>query len=353
MRNGGAQAPRFSGGVSAAAAISPLCFLPYRTAPTRRRSFGFAESVLSPGEFGSFLPVPDAWTLFGGFMRVRRPRDRASDVNGEVVRNGHAVACSELIGDVARDITQQHWPLHEARQEVEELASANRRKDEFLAIVAHELRSPLASIRYAVRILGKRKSEVSAQQRMQAVIERQLARMGQLVEDLLDVSRITNGRLHLQRERVDLRVIVAHAIETLEPDINERGHRLQTELPEAPLWLQADPGRLEQVFVNLLANASRYTDPGGELKVWVHAREGEAIVRVRDSGIGIAAATLPHIFDLFKQGSETGPRSKAGLGVGLAVVRNLVELHGGSVTAGSAGLGQGSEFAVRLRTEMP
>jgi signal transduction histidine kinase len=272
-------------------------------------------------------------------------------VNRDVVSNGHAETYSGLIDDEVRDLTQQPWPLSRARQEVEELASANRRKDEFLAIVAHELRNPLASIRYAVRVLCKQNGEASAQKRMQAMVERQIARMSRLAEDLLDVARITHGRLHLHRERVDLRVIVGHAIETLEPDITERRHRLATELPDAPLWLQADPGRLEQVFVNLLANASRYTDAGGELKVWVHAREGEAVVRVRDSGIGIAPETLPHIFDLFKQGSETGPRSKAGLGVGLAVVRNLIELHGGSVTAGSAGLGQGSEFTVRLRTE--
>jgi signal transduction histidine kinase len=186
---------------------------------------------------------------------------------------------------------------------------------------------------------------------MQALIERQLARMTGLVDELLDVSRITSGRLHLQRERIDLRAIVSNAIETLESDLNARKHRLATEVPDAPVWLQADPGRLEQVFVNLLGNASRYTDAGGELKVWVHARQGQAIVRVRDSGIGIAPEALPHIFDLFNQGSEGDPHSKAGLGVGLAVVRHLIELHGGSVTAASAGVRQGSEFTVRLPTE--
>jgi signal transduction histidine kinase len=159
--------------------------------------------------------------------------------------------------------------------------------------------------------------------------------------------------LHLQRERIDLRVVVSNAIETLESAINERHHRLSTVLPDAPLWLHADPWRLEQVFVNLLANALRYTDASGELAVWVHTLDGQAIVRVRDSGIGIAADSLPHIFDLFRQADEAAARSKAGLGIGLALVRNLVELHGGSVTAASAGLKQGSEFTVRLPTASP
>jgi two-component system CheB/CheR fusion protein len=186
---------------------------------------------------------------------------------------------------------------------------------------------------------------------MHALIERQLGRMTHLVDELLDVSRITSGQLHLQRQRLDLRDVVSHSIETLEWHLLERNQRLATELPDAPVWLQADPARLEQVFVNLLANASRYTDAGGQLAVWVHTRDGEAIIRVRDSGIGIASEALPHIFDLFKQGDAADPRSKAGLGVGLAVVRNLVELHGGTVTAASAGVGQGSEFTVRLPTE--
>jgi signal transduction histidine kinase len=245
------------------------------------------------------------------------------------------------------DSTPQSWPL-QARLRVEELAAANRRKDEFLAMLSHELRSPLASIHYAVLLLDRELGEALAQHRMQAVIERQLRRMTHLIDELLDVSRITSGRMHLQRERLDLRDVVNRSIETLEPDITERNHRLSTELPVAPVWLEGDPCRLEQVFVNLLANASRYTNAGGQLTVWVHTKDGQAVVCVRDSGIGIAPDALPHIFDIFKQAHEGDPRSKAGLGVGLAVVRNLVELHGGSVTAASAGSQQGSEFTVRL-----
>jgi signal transduction histidine kinase len=290
-------------------------------------------------EEGTLLVDPETHKV----IEVRRGVEQkvGPPVQDEEVRNGH-----DIVGTIAR----QNEPLRRARLQVEALAFANRRKDEFLAMLSHELRSPLASIHYAMRLLRSKMGEAATQQRMQALIERQLQRMTHLVEDLLDVSRITSGDLHLQRERLDLRDVVSHAIETLEWDFLERNHRLATELPDAPVWLQADPIRLEQVFVNLLANASRYTDAGGQLTAWVHTKDGEAIVRIRDSGIGIAPEALPHIFDLFKQGNAADPHSKPGLGVGLAVVRSLVELHGGSVTVASAGVGQGSEFTVRLPT---
>jgi len=228
------------------------------------------------------------------------------------------------------------------------LAVANRRKDEFLATLSHELRSPLASIQNAVRLLTTQAGEASTRQGAQALIERQVQRMTRLVDDLLEVSWISHGRLRLRRERIDLRVVVNNAIETLQPDIKERNHRLSAALPDFPVWLQGDPWRLEQVFVNLLANASKYTDAGGELAVWMHTREGQAVVRIRDSGIGIAPDALPRIFDLFRQTDEADGRSRSGLGIGLALVRNLVESHGGRVVAASAGLRKGSEFTVRL-----
>jgi signal transduction histidine kinase len=272
----------------------------------------------------------------------------AGNPTREVVRNGPPFERARLILNVVRDITRRTWPLRYAQLQMEQLASANLRKDEFLAMLSHELRSPLASIQFGVRVLGRTVGDASTQQRTHALIERQLRRMTHLVDELLDVSRITSGRLHLKTERLDLRDVVNHAIETLEPDIAERNHRLSTELPDMPVWLDGDPCRLEQVFVNLLANAARYTDAGGELSVWIHTKDRQAVVRVRDSGIGIAPDALPHIFELFRQAHEADPRSRAGLGVGLAVVRKLIELHGGSVTAGSAGTGRGSEFTVRL-----
>ena len=266
---------------------------------------------------------------------------------GSATSPGHA----EILDSIVRDITPHTRALRQARTRVKELATANHRKDEFLATLSHELRSPLASIQNAIHLLSSQTGETSARQGAQALIERQVRRMTQLIDDLLDVSRISHGRLRLQRERIDLRVVLSNAIETLASDIKERHHQLAIALPDAPVWLQADPWRLEQVFVNLLANASRYTDAGGKLAAWMHTRDSQAVVCIRDSGIGIAPDTLSHIFDLFRQADEAAPRSKAGLGIGLAVVRNLVELHGGSVTAASAGIRQGSEFTVRLPTQ--
>jgi signal transduction histidine kinase len=257
----------------------------------------------------------------------------------ERVWNGHNAVCT---------ITEENDLVLQSR--LEALTCANRRKDEFLAMLSHELSSPLAAIHHAVRIMESEGGVASTQHRMQALVKRQLIRMAALVEELRDVSRIASGHLHLQRERVDLRDIVGRAIETLEWELKDRAHRLSVELPGAPVWLRADPRRLEQVFVNLLANASRYTDAGGQLALRVQVMENEAIILVRDSGIGIAPESLPHIFELFKQGNAAEARSGSGLGVGLAVVRNLVELHRGSVIAASAGIGQGSEFTVRLPT---
>lgn len=237
-----------------------------------------------------------------------------------------------------------------ARLRVEAI-NANRRKDEFLATLSHELRTPLASIGYAVRVLDALKSETPDRQKMQALIQRQLQRITRLADDLLDVARIANGQLRLQTSRVDLSCVVRNAIETLQHDITARGHLFTVLTPDSPVWVQADPARLEQVFVNLIANAIKYTNPGGELSVSVHRAESTAVIRVRDSGIGIAAHALEGIFDLFKQVNAADPRSRSGLGVGLGVVRKLVALHDGTVTAVSRGLGEGSEFIVRLPLE--
>jgi signal transduction histidine kinase len=248
-------------------------------------------------------------------------------------------------------LPRERQALLGVRLQVEDLASANRRKDEFLAMLGHELRSPLAAIHNGIQLLSHPAQDTPVPQKLTQMIERQVRRMTRLIDDLLDVSRIAQGLMQLRCERMDLRDVVSNAIQTLEADIKQRNHRLTAELPAVPVWLQADPGRLEQVFVNLLANASKYTDNGGELTVGMHVRDGHAIVYVRDSGIGIAPGALPQLFGLFRQADQADPRSQSGLGVGLALVRNLVELHGGSVTGTSAGLGQGSEFTVCLPSE--
>lgn len=234
-----------------------------------------------------------------------------------------------------------------ARLHMQELVSINRRKDEVLATVCHELRSPLASIGHAMRLLGS-SAQAPVKDEMQALIMRQVQRMSSLVDDLLDVTRIANGQLQLQRERIDLRVVVNNAIQTVAPDIQARHHQLTVTSGDAPVWLMADPLRLEQVFVNLLANATKYTQPGGQLALSVDVSGSQAVVRVRDSGIGIAPQLLPHVFDLFRQADEADTQSTSGLGIGLAIVRSLVQLHGGKVAAASRGSGRGSEFTVHL-----
>ena len=228
-----------------------------------------------------------------------------------------------------------------------ELVLAGRRKDEFLALLSHELRSPLASIQYAVSALTRPADEASAQ-RSRALIERQVRQMRNLIDDLLDISRIARGRLRLNVERVDLRTVLSNAVETLQRDVDEKHHRLTVAMPDVPVWLQADVCSLERVFVNLLSNAFRYTADGGEVWLSAEALHGEAVVRIRDSGIGIARDALAHVFELFNQADQAEARSRAGMGIGLAVVSTLIAAHGGSVAVASDGRGRGSEFTVRI-----
>ena len=230
----------------------------------------------------------------------------------------------------------------------QELGMESGRNDEFMTVFSHELRNSLGAIGSAARILRMDMSADLSAVKARMLIERQVGHMTRLVEDLLDVSRVRNGQLPLQCQRIDLRVLAAHAVETVEFTMQQRHHRMITSFPEAPVWLQADPTRIEQVFVNLLLNAAKYTDAGGNVDLFVEQEEVEAIVRIRDSGIGIASDVLPHVFDLFVQADPSSRRADAGLGIGLALVRSLVECHGGRVTAASAGLRRGSEFTVRL-----
>ncbi|HXG08276.1 MAG TPA: MASE1 domain-containing protein [Gemmataceae bacterium] len=225
---------------------------------------------------------------------------------------------------------------------------ADRRKDEFLAMLAHELRNPLAPIRTAVQILGLTGTDTAAAARAREIIERQVRHMTRLVDDLLDVSRITRGQIKLQKEPTDLGAVTARAVETCRALIDARGHELTVELPTEPVWLEADPARLEQVICNLLTNAARYTEPHGRISVVVRQEGPEAELRVRDTGIGIRPEMLLRVFDLFAQADRSPDQAPEGLGIGLTLVRRLVELHGGRVTAASAGPGQGSEFVVRL-----
>ena len=242
---------------------------------------------------------------------------------------------------VARDITQ--------RRVIEQaLRDADRRKDEFLATLAHELRNPLAPIRNSLHILRVTAISDPAVDRVRDIMERQVAHMVRLVDDLLEISRITRGKIELRKERVELAAVIGSAVETSKPLMDAAGQELIISFPPEPLTLDADPVRLAQVFSNLLNNASKYSDSGS--KIWLTARrEGKsAVVSVRDAGIGIPPDMLPRIFEMFAQGQDSLPRAQGGLGIGLTLVRSLVQLHGGTVDALSAGSGKGSEFIVRL-----
>ncbi len=235
----------------------------------------------------------------------------------------------------------------ERRKLEEQLREADHRKDEFLALLAHELRNPLAPIRYATGLLKPGvPDEISAA--AHDVIERQVAHMARLVDDLLDVSRITRNTLELRVERIDLREIVSSAVDTVRPLFEAVNHKLQVKLPAEPAHVMGDSTRLLQIVGNLLNNAAKYTEPGGCIEVQVLREAGDFIMHVRDTGIGIAPELLPKLFDLFVQGDRTQTRASGGLGVGLSLAKRLVELHEGSIEAHSDGLGAGSVFTVRL-----
>ena len=227
------------------------------------------------------------------------------------------------------------------------LRESDRRKDEFLAMLSHELRNPLAPILNAVELLQLQPGESGLRQQAIIIIQRQLGQLVHLVDDLLEVSRISTGRIHLQRKQLDMRAIVEYGVETVRLLIEQRRHELAVRLPPSPIWIDGDLTRLEQVVVNLLNNAAKYTDEGGKIGLSLQQEGNEAVLHVRDSGVGIAPELMPHIFDLFTQAERSLARSQGGLGIGLSLVKRIVEMHGGKVMASSA-VGQGSEFVVRL-----
>jgi PAS domain S-box-containing protein len=249
---------------------------------------------------------------------------------------------------VARDVSDRKLAEQRLRQSEEALRLADRRKDEFLALLAHELRNPLAPIRYA--LAANKKPGRTPEQRKQTdeIIERQVTHMSRLLDDLLDVSRITRGALELRRTPTELTSIIGAAIETVRPVLEAKQHNLTLELPPHPVQLEADAMRLAQVFSNLLINASKYTDPGGRILLRGVQERGTVVVSVSDNGIGISAELLPRVFNMFFQSNEAQGRAEGGLGVGLSLVKGLVTLHGGSVEARSEGPGKGCEFIVRL-----
>jgi PAS domain S-box-containing protein len=290
-----------------------------------------AERVLQSGTVVSLANH----TLILGKHGTETPiADSAAPIRGEA---------GNILGVVLvfRDVTER-------KRAEEALQAADRHKDEFLAMLAHELRNPLAPVRNAVALL--RLGGTSAADRCWAaeVIERQVRHLSRLVDDLLDVSRIRRGKIRLQKQPVALAEVVAQAVETSRPLIEAHRHHLDVQLPPGPVLLEADPTRLAQVLSNLINNAAKYTPDGGRIRLAAAVEGGAAVVRVADTGIGIPAEMLPKVFDLFTQVDHSLDRAQGGLGLGLALVQKLVELHGGSVEAHSDGPDKGSEFVVRL-----
>jgi PAS domain S-box-containing protein len=246
-----------------------------------------------------------------------------------------------MVGGMAIDITDR------LRAE-EALKEADRRKDEFLAILAHELRNPLAPIQNALSVLGHPHADADSVRDATRIAQRQVQHLTRLVDDLLDVSRIMRGIIELRLESIELATVISRAVETARPTIASGQHELTVSLPTTPVMLRGDPIRLAQVISNLLNNAAKYTPPEGKIGVSAWPEQGEVLIRVEDSGMGIAPDMVSRIFDMFVQGDNSASRAHGGLGIGLALVRRLVEMHGGAVSVQSGGPGMGSEFIVRL-----
>jgi len=277
---------------------------------------------------------------FGASSPELMPRDLVT-LQELVSRAAIALDNARLYSSLQREIVR-------SRQAEEGLQDANRRKDEFLAMLSHELRNPLAPIRNAVEVIRRLAPPDPKLTMARDVVDRQVSLLARLVEELLDVSRISQGKIALKKEPVDLGRIIAHSVETARPLIDARGQTLSVAVPAAPVWLSADFARLSQVVANLLNNASKYTGEGGRIELAASAGEGEATITVRDNGAGIEPQLLPKVFDLFVQGDRALDRGQGGLGIGLTLVKRLVELHQGRVDVASEGPGKGSTFSVTL-----
>lgn len=281
-----------------------------------------------------------------------------------LVARGHTIGVLTLASDLARrsvlpdislikDICSRAAIALDNARLYREIQDGNRRKDEFLAMLGHELRNPLAAMSNALECLEYLRDDPTSCQAANDVLSRQLSHMSRLVDDLLDVSRITCGKVVLRKDVVELSAAAAGAIAAVRPALEGRGHSLSVLLPKEPVYLYADPTRFEQILVNLLHNAVKYTDPGGRIQLRGEVEFGQLAIHVQDNGVGMSPELVAQVFDLFVQGNRSLDRSQGGLGIGLTLVRSLVELHGGRVSAASAGPRQGSVFTVHLPVHVP
>jgi PAS domain S-box-containing protein len=308
---------------------------------------GHTIRELAPGHEGQWFQIYDRVARTGEatrFVEEARSMKRWFDVYA--TRLGGPG--SDLVAVLFSDITQRLLAEQDLRRLNDELAQANRRKTEFLATLAHELRNPLAPLSNGLHLMRMGASKPELLEKTRQMMERQIQHMVHLVDDLLDVARISTGKVELRRQRIDLKDVVATAVETSASLIESAHHKLHVELPSQPLPMDADPTRIAQVVSNLLNNAAKYTPEAGRitLKVWVEGRE--ALLSVTDTGVGIEAEAISKVFEMFAQVPSSATKPQGGLGIGLSLVQSLVALHGGSVSASSPGVGKGSTFTVRL-----
>jgi signal transduction histidine kinase len=273
------------------------------------------------------------------------PETLERTIRHAIERHRDRRALRQLNEELEQRVSERTRELEKANQS---LRDADHKKDEFLAILAHELRNPLAPIANCLELMKAAADDAELIRQSRATIERQFTQMVRLIDDLLDISRVGRGKLELRLEQVDLQTVIEQALETARPLAQKQRHQLNVDLPAEPILLKADPIRLSQVFSNLLNNACKFMQPGG--KIWLSAKSQgkDVVVSIRDSGVGIPADKLASIFEMFSQVENVQDRAHGGLGIGLTLVRQLTEMHHGSVEAASAGLGQGSEFSVRL-----
>lgn len=329
--------------------------------PGAERLFGYQSSEILGQHFSRFFSPEDIRSGQPEHeLKTASDEGRIDSVRWQIRKDGSGFWCRATLtplqdehkqlrsfARVMHDLTDSR--AQEAqRKRADDLADANRDKEEFMALLSHELRNPLAPILNALGILRQMKTNDPIIEQAGNIINRQVTQMVRLVDDLLDISRITKGKLRLTKELVELRVVVNRASETVRSLMDARKHDFSVSLPIRPIWVEADPARLEQIVVNLLNNAAKYTEAGGLIRMSVQQDGSEAVIRVRDNGVGIAAEMLPQVFELFTQVDGTLGHSYGGLGIGLALVRTLVEMQDGRVQAQSGGLGKGSEFTVKL-----
>jgi PAS domain S-box-containing protein len=316
------------------------------------RSVGFDDLILAEDREqlrGEFLPA----ALRDGHAAVEvRVRHRKTGdllwVNCHLFANKDEQGKTTAYSTVSREITERKRLEANLRQVASDLSEANRRQFQFLATLAHELRNPLAPILTGLELIRKSVEHPLVIEEARGMMERQTRHMVRLIDDLLDLSRITQGKLNLRRSRVELGPIVRDAVESIQPFIDNARHRLDVRMPAQPLFLNADPNRLAQVIANVLSNAAKYTPNGGRIALAVEAEGPEAVIRVKDNGIGIPRDMQHRVFEMFVQIERPNESGYTGLGIGLTLVRQIVQMHGGSIEVASEGENRGTEFTVRM-----